>query len=205
MKINANTILILIGLAILAYLIWMRPAPPSVTTVYRDTSRTPAVVITMPQPTIQIPGPAQGPQINVNGLDSATLRTMLVDLLEQHRRLYAEHSTYRQYDTVLADSNAVESLSVAVQHNQLQRLTRKLDVINTRTIEQAAAPWIYAGVYALADSSGIPSFGPTISVALRSGAVIRAGKSLQGNQFMLGADFPILKKKWKHRARDTAD
>jgi hypothetical protein len=92
MKINANTILILIGLAILAYLIWMRPAPPSVTTVYRDTSRMPAVVITMPQPTIQIPGPAQGPQINVNGLDSATLRTMLVDLLEQHRRLYAKHS-----------------------------------------------------------------------------------------------------------------
>jgi len=205
MKINANTILILIGLAILAYLIWMRPAPPSVTTVYRDTSRTPAVVITMPQPTIQIPGPAQGPQINVNGLDSATLRTMLVDLLEQHRRLYAEHSTYRQYDTVLADSNAVESLSVAVQNNRLQRLYRKLDVINTTRVVESPDPWLYLGGWVLANKEGIPEYGSSVTYRSQKGTSYLLQKSLNSNTWVAGIQVPVFKRKHPRRPRDTAD
>lgn len=205
MKINANTILILIGLAILAYLIWMRPAPPSVTTVYRDTSRTPAVVITMPQPTIQIPGPAQGPQINVNGLDSATLRTMLVDLLEQHRKLFADHSAYRQYDTVLADSNAVESLSVAVQNNRLQRLYRKLDVINTTRVVESPDPWLYLGGWVLANKEGIPEYGPSVTYRSQKGTSYLLQKSLNSNTWVAGIQVPVFKRKHPRRPRDTAD
>lgn len=205
MKINVNTALILLGILILGFLIWTRLQPPSGTeVVYRDTSRTPAVVITMPAPTIQVPGQTL-PQVNVTGLDSAALRSMLVDLLEQHRKLFADHSAYRQYDTVLADSNAVESLSVAVQNNRLQRLYRKLDVINTTRVVESPDPWLYLGGWVLANREGIPEYGPSISYRSSRGAVYTVNRSLNSKTWIGGVQFPILKKKWRPSARDRVD
>lgn len=205
MKINVNTALIVLGILILGFLIWTRLQPPSVSeVVYRDTSRTPAVVITMPAPTIQVPGQTL-PQVNVNGLDSAMLRSMLVDLLEQHRKLFADHSAYRQYDTVLADSNAVESLSVAVQNNRLQRLYRKLDVINTTRVVESPDPWLYLGGWVLANKEGIPEYGPSVTYRSQKGTSYLLQKSLNSNTWVAGIQVPVFKRKHPRRPRDTAD
>lgn len=133
-KVSMLNIVTLITLVVMGVIIFSqcnKPAGTTTTTV--DTNKVAPVIIN----NWPASGTAQGqrpPDVNVSGMDSAQLRSMLESYLQKYRELFADYTSVNRYDTTFKDSTYKETLSMEVTRNRLARFTRNMEVYSRSTV-----------------------------------------------------------------------
>lgn len=162
--------------------LWRGPKPEQGTVTRIDTARQVPVIINN-WPTTSTQAGSHAPVINVNGMDSAQLRAMMIELLRSYDSLHMVHTAVNNYDTTFQDSTYKESIRMQITHNRLARFTRNMEVYNrTTTITKPARFALLGGGFGYSDG-------------LHTAAGFQlSGQTVKGDLYSVGYD--VLNKGW---------
>ena len=185
MKSRSMLTIALIALVVMGVIIiwlWRSPKPEQGTVTRIDTARqAPVIIYNMPATSTQ--AGSHAPVINVNGMDSAQLREMMIELLRSYDSLHMVHTAVNNYDTTFQDSTYKESIRMQITHNRLARFTRNMEVYNrTTTITKPARFALLGGGFGYSDG-------------LHTAAGFQlSGQTTRGDLYSVGYD--VLNKGW---------
>ena len=176
------TLIAFMVMGVIIIWLWRSPKPEQGTVTRIDTARQVPVVINN-WPATSTQSGSHAPVINVNGMDSAQLRAMMIELLRSFDSLHMVHTAVNNYDTTFQDSTYKESIRMQITHNRLSRFTRNMEVYNrTTTITKPARFALLGGGFGYSDG-------------LHTAAGFQlSGQTVRGDLYSVGYD--LLNKGW---------